>query len=56
MEYKKTTEVTGNLTGNKIANEVAKFLDGKIVRVSVPKERYISAEEIQKIIVDLTWI
>ena len=62
----KTAEATGGLIGNKIADAADKSYDGKITKVSksleaatnendkdIPKEKYISPEERQKIIDDL---
>ena len=62
----KTAEATGNLTGNKIANKIAEILRNSQQNNSetvtnehykeIPKERYISLEERQKIIDDLRLI
>ena len=62
----KTAEVTGDLIGNKIANKIAKVPRSSAQNNSetitnehdkeIPKERYVSPEERQKIIDDLRLI
>ena len=61
----KTAKATGDLIGNKIPDVVDKSYDSKITKVSrtspqnsleIPRERYISPEERQKIIVNLRLI
>ena len=67
MEYQKTADANGDLIGNIIANSVANSYDRKITKVlisssqnnsdkEIPKEGYISPEERQKIIDNLTLI
>ena len=66
MEYQKTAESTGDLIDNKIAKKITKISRSSPQNNSqtitnehdkeIPKERYISAEEIQKIIDDLILI
>ena len=66
MEYQKTAESTGDWIGNKIAKKITKISRSSPQNNSetvtnehdkkIPKERYISAEEIQKIIDDLILI
>ena len=63
---KKTAEATGDLIGNKIPNKITKISqsspqnNSKTIRIEhdkeVPKERYISPEERQKIVDDLRLI
>ena len=73
MEYQNTAEATGDLSGNRIADAVAKSHNSKNKKDSrsspqndletitnehdkeTPKERYISPEERQKIINDVTF-
>ena len=64
MEYQKTVETTVDLIVKKIANKIMKVSrsspqnNREIITnehdKEIPKERYISPEEIQKIIDDLT--
>ena len=59
-QFTKTTEATGNLIGNKIADKIAKVSKTSQQNNSetvtnqhnkeIPKERYMSLEERQKII------
>ena len=59
----KTAEATGDLVGNTIANKIARFKKktasephSNVVSNEIPKERYISPEERQKIIDELRLI
>ena len=66
MEYQITVEATGDLTGNKSANKITKVSRNSLQNnpetitnehdKEIPKERYISPEERQKIIDDFTLI
>ena len=58
MEYQKTAEATGDLTG-KITKIQNKIIQGQLqirMLMKISKERYISPEERQKIIDDLRLI
>ena len=64
--FKKTAEATGDLIGNKITNKITQVSknsqqnNSETVRnehdKEIPKERYITSEERQKIIDDLRLI
>ena len=64
MEYQKAAEATGDLIGSKIANKVTNVSrslpENKSETITnehdkeIPKERYVSPKEMQKIIDDLT--
>ena len=70
MEYQKTAEATGDLIDNNFANKITKFSknlqqnnsetvrneNDKEIPKEIPKERYIPAEQRQKIIGDLRLI
>ena len=66
MEYQITVEATGDLTCNKSANKIKKVSRNSLQNnpetitnehdKEIPKERYISPEERQKIIDDFTLI
>ena len=66
MEYQKTAEATGDLIGNKITDKITKVSKNSHQNTSetvtnehnkeIPKERYISSEERQKIIDNLRLI
>ena len=66
MEYQITVEATGDLTGNKSANKIKKVSRNSLQNnpetitnehdKEIPKERYISSEERQKIIDDFKLI
>ena len=63
MEHQKTAEVTNDLIGNKIYDKVTKIFQQNNSETitnehvqEIPKEKYISPEEIQKIIDELTLI
>ena len=66
MEYQKTAEETGDLIGNKTAQKIRKVSRSSPQNnpdtitnehdKEIPKKGYISPEEIQKIIDDLTLV
>ena len=63
MEYQQTAEATGDLIGNKIAAKITNNLQQNNSEViineqnkGIPKQRYISQEERQKIIDNLRLI